>query len=86
MKIPKRALSLTLTALTATLLSACGSHPATPPTASAPPSPQVQGRPVDPLTGLPSPVHGPLIGVMVENSEYGRPQYGLSSADVVYEA
>ncbi|AEJ39461.1 hypothetical protein TPY_1271 [Sulfobacillus acidophilus TPY] len=86
MKIPKRALSLTLTALTATLLSACGSHPATPPTASAPPSPQVQDRPVDPLTGLPSPVHGPLIGVMVENSEYGRPQYGLSSADVVYEA
>lgn len=40
----------------------------------------------DPLTGLNEPAHGPLVAVMVENSEYARPQYGLHSADVVYEA
>lgn len=66
----------------------CG-HPATSPstsgkisnasTSSATPR-------LDPLTGQPSPVHGPLIALMIENSEYARPQYGLSSADVVYEA
>jgi len=41
---------------------------------------------LDPLTGEPSPHHGPLVALMIENSEYARPQYGLSSADVVYEA
>ncbi len=44
------------------------------------------GPRLDPLTGKPSTHHGPLLAVMVENSEYARPQYGLSSADVVYEA
>lgn len=41
---------------------------------------------LDPLTGLKTPQHGPLVAVMVENTEYGRPQYGLHSADIVYEA
>ncbi len=41
---------------------------------------------LDPLTGKPSTAHGPLIAVMVENSQYARPQAGLQSADVVYEA
>ncbi|MDA8194247.1 MAG: DUF3048 domain-containing protein [Thermaerobacter sp.] len=74
-------------------LAGCGSssHPsATPSSATSPsspvsPSPRPAGN-LDPLTGKTSPQHGPLVAVMVENSEYGRPQYGLSSADVVYEA
>lgn len=41
---------------------------------------------LDPLTGLKTKRHGPLVALMIENSEYGRPQYGLSSADIVYEA
>lgn len=71
------------------LLTACGTATkATGPTPSAPSSPSaVQRRgPVDPLTGVTEPRHGPLVAVMVENSEYGRPQWGLSSADIVYEA
>jgi hypothetical protein len=71
-------------------LAGCGSHAAAPPS----PSPhssraahqQAAPSDLDPLTGLKTPRHGPLLAVMVENSEYARPQYGLASADVVYEA
>ena len=51
---------------------------------SPPPTPAPSGT-LDPLTGLATPVHGPLVALMIENSEYARPQFGLSSADVVYE-
>lgn len=50
------------------------------------PSPSQQAAALDPLTGQPSSHNGPLVAVMVENSEYGRPQAGLTQADVVYEA
>ncbi len=79
---------------TALFLAGCGSsHPVSRAHSSSKTSHPVSPSPLlsrqknlDPLTGLPSPVHGPLLAVMVENSEYGRPQYGLRSADVVYEA
>ncbi|MCL4494063.1 MAG: DUF3048 domain-containing protein [Firmicutes bacterium] len=79
---------------TALFLAGCGSsHPVSRAHSSSKTSHPVSSSPLlsrqknlDPLTGLPSPVHGPLLAVMVENSEYGRPQYGLRSADVVYEA
>lgn len=71
------------------LLAACGTATKTtspsPPAHSVSPANQSAG-PVDPLTGLNEPRQGPLVAVMVENSEYGRPQWGLSSADIVYEA
>ncbi|MCL5116323.1 MAG: DUF3048 domain-containing protein [Firmicutes bacterium] len=76
----------------ASLLAACGSHatPSAKPTTTHPQaqtsSPAPASGNVDPLTDLASPQHGPLVALMIENSEYGRPQYGLSSADVVYEA
>ncbi|MGH9070349.1 MAG: DUF3048 domain-containing protein [Acidimicrobiales bacterium] len=46
-------------------------------------------KPVCPLSGTPAP-HGtvpnhPAVAVKVENSPEGRPQYGLNSADLVYE-
>ncbi|MCL8206563.1 MAG: DUF3048 domain-containing protein [Actinomycetia bacterium] len=71
-------------------LAGCGTaavpHPTPPPAAGpTPPPPNPQGR-RDPLTGQVAPRHGPLVAVMIENSEYGRPQYGLGAADVVYEA
>ncbi|WP_083630329.1 DUF3048 domain-containing protein [Sulfobacillus thermosulfidooxidans] len=77
----------------ALLLAGCGiaktsprSHTSAPSSVnSTSPSP-ASSKNLDPLTGLPSSHHGPLLAVMVENSEYGRPQYGLRSADVVYEA
>lgn len=63
------------------------SHPAANPSrnASSPGAANKLSRNANPLTGRNSSVHGPLAAVMVENSEYGRPQYGLASADVVYE-
>lgn len=84
---------ITLAAFGAAILFAgCGhtSRQSSPDSPSAS-SPSTSGGtapsgPLDPLTGLPSSHHGPLVAVMVENSEYGRPQYGLASADVVYEA
>lgn len=83
-----------LLALTVSALAGCGGSPTATPaphhhhtsTASSTGSPSSSPSHVDPLTGLSTSRHGPLIAVMVENSEYGRPQYGLSSADVVYEA
>lgn len=80
------------------ILAGCGHQASQPPAASksknaaAPASSTSTGlitsppSEKDPLTGLNTPQHGPLVAVMVENSEYGRPQYGLSSADIVYEA
>lgn len=56
---------------------------------------KVVPKPVQPttvasnLSGLqvnPSLNNKPVIGVMIENSEYARPQSGLSQASVVYEA
>lgn len=41
----------------------------------------LSGLPVDPAINA-----KPVIGVMIENSEYARPQSGLSQASVVYEA
>jgi hypothetical protein len=74
-----------LTAMAA--LTACGSPGAAPPHHHRTRAAATGSRsPVDPLTGLVEPQHGPLVAVMVENSEYARPQYGLRSADVVYEA
>ncbi len=83
-----------LLAVSIGLLAACGgpppvaaphhAHHAHQRSPSAPVS-QSHGR-LDPLTGLATPVHGPLVALMIENSEYARPQFGLSSADVVYEA
>ena len=80
---------------TAAFLAGCGSSSSVSqaghhhPSRSSPhrnPSSSSQLGNLNPLTGLPSSSHGPLLAVMVENSEYGRPQYGLRSANVVYEA
>jgi len=42
------------------------------------------GRAVNPLTGLPGVPAGPVVGVKVDNTAAGRPQWGLNQADVVY--
>ncbi|MBX5468098.1 MAG: DUF3048 domain-containing protein [Firmicutes bacterium] len=75
-------------AAAAALLSACGQAAPKAPTShpASPEAPSHAATALDPLTNLPTPRHGPLVAVMVENSEYGRPQWGLRSADVVYEA
>lgn len=73
------------------VLSGCGTHHTTP-VGTAPRTKKIESASTgitpgaDPLTDIKEPDHGPLVGLMIENSEYGRPQYGLSSADVVYEA
>lgn len=71
-------------------LAGCGTRTApgatAPPAVGPTPSPAVPTGSRDPLTDQPAPRHGPLVAVMIENSEYGRPQSGLAGADVVYEA
>lgn len=62
--------------------------------AMAPHSPPPKPKPkpvaiVSPLTGLPvtaAQAKMPITGVMIENSDFARPQSGLSSAGVVFEA
>lgn len=78
---------------TATVLAGCGTNKGAAPahpqrsTSAAPQAAKTAlAKNADPLTGLSSRYHGPLVAIMVENTEYGRPQYGLESADVVYEA
>jgi len=39
---------------------------------------------VNPLTGQPGTPSGPVVGVKVDNTGAGRPQWGLDAADVVY--
>ncbi|WP_242968541.1 DUF3048 domain-containing protein [Sulfobacillus sp. hq2] len=78
-------------AIGAAVLTGCGAVKTTAPVKHVSPQAQAASRTTftkgdDPLTGLPEPDHGPLVAIMVENTEYGRPQYGLESADVVYEA
>lgn len=83
---------MALSLVTGLFVAGCGSHPASQfsvpssSRASHSKAPSTPPAAVDPLTGTTSPAHGPLIAVMVENSQYARPQYGLRSADVVYEA
>lgn len=84
MTLSRRALVPTALLAGSLILAGCGHQ-------NAPPKHPNQAsnsasRNLDPLTGLDTPQHGPLVAVMVENSEYARPQYGLRSADVVYEA
>jgi hypothetical protein len=90
-----------VTGVTAALLGACGSKhkiasppPTTPPstaapTTTSPPPTTAAGPPVCPLTGQPAPggqvPARPALAVKVENLPAARPQYGLSTADVVYE-
>src|SRR5579875_925078 len=81
--------SMALALVATIVLAGCGAKPSSnPPVAASSHSPSPQATPgtLDPLTGEPSPYHGPLLAVMVENSEAARPQWGLRSADVVYEA
>jgi hypothetical protein len=54
-----------------------------PPTPTPTPEPPPPAPETDPLTGG-AVVVGPVIGVKIDNTSAGLPQYGLSSADVVY--
>ncbi|MDQ3905431.1 MAG: DUF3048 domain-containing protein [Actinomycetota bacterium] len=40
--------------------------------------------PVSPLTGLPTDLNAPVLGVKIDNASVARPQRGLEQADVVY--
>jgi hypothetical protein len=81
------AAALAMVGLTACFGSSAAPHrPTTPATPHRGSSRPILSGQLDPLTGEAEPDHGPLVAVMVENSEYARPQYGLASADVVYEA
>src|SRR5436305_507445 len=70
-------------AVVAGLVAACGGRtnrataPTTGPSATAPPA-------VNPLTGEAGVPGGPVVGVKVDNTRVGRPQWGLNQADVVY--
>jgi hypothetical protein len=84
-------------AVVALALAGCGSHAKTqaakvsPTTSSAAASTLAKTRPaaVCPLTGLRAPggkvPQRPALAIKVENSPEARPQYGLTTADVVYE-
>ncbi len=57
--------------------------PPPPPTPTPTPEPPPAPPPVDPLTGG-EVVAAPVIGVKIDNTSAGLPQYGLADADVVY--
>lgn len=57
-------------------------QPALPP--SSLPTPAPPPPPVSPLTGLPTDLSAPVVGVKVDNAASARPQSGLELADVVY--
>ena len=68
-------------------------HPAPPKkppvVAKQPPKPAPKPVITSPLTGLPvtaAQAQQPVTGVMIENSDFARPQSGLGSAGVVFEA
>jgi Protein of unknown function (DUF3048) N-terminal domain/Protein of unknown function (DUF3048) C-terminal domain len=94
---PRRGALLALLLATALAGQACGcSGPAeapvrlaTPPSPTPTPKPAVpkpkpKPKPVHPLTGIGGPPKGPVIAVKIDNVAEARPQYGLTSADVVY--
>jgi hypothetical protein len=78
-------------AKTAATTASTGATATTATTAAAPTTAKARapGRPVCPLTGLPAPggkvPRRPALAIKVENSPEARPQYGLTTADVVYE-
>ena len=80
---------MALALLAGIVLAGCGAKPSSSPRVSQSShsaSASVPPGTLDPLTGELTPYHGPLMAVMIENSEFARPQWGLRSADVVYEA
>ncbi len=57
-----------------------GLDPVPNPVPNSPPSPP----PVSPLTGLPTDLGAPVLGVKIDNARSARPHSGLELADVVY--
>jgi Protein of unknown function (DUF3048) N-terminal domain/Protein of unknown function (DUF3048) C-terminal domain len=75
---------LAVLAVAAVALVVSGHGPQLPSSGSAPGGSGSSGPGQNALTGLPGTPAGPVVGVKVDNTARGRPQWGLNDADIVY--
>ncbi|MPZ66144.1 MAG: DUF3048 domain-containing protein [Pseudonocardiaceae bacterium] len=77
----------TAVAVLAVLLAGCTPGPNLPGATSSPAPPPrsaPQPPPVSPFTGLPTDLAAPVLVAKIDNARQGRPQTGLTAADLVY--